>query len=120
MQARLNRTLRIGWKIAALVGAALLISSPALAGQPQGIAQIEVVHMGAHSVVLSGETYSVTPSTHIVDAKGRQVKLADLRAKPAGAVLVSDEDVDVVAWTATQSRSGWLLTELRILEEMPD
>ena len=121
MQPQLNRMLQIGWKIVTLVGTVLLISSPAMAGgKPQGVAQVEAVHMGADSVVLLGETYSVTPSTHIVDSKGSRVKLADLRARPAGAVLVSDEDVDVVAWKATQSRSGWLLTELRILEGMPD
>ncbi len=109
------------WRMSLAVAAALVfVAGTAMAGQPSGTALVEAVDVRSGTVVLLGETYRMTASTHFVDTRGRKAELSQLRAMPAGALVVSPADVDAVRWKASETRTGWVLEELQIIDELPD
>ena len=100
--------------------ATLLLAGVAFAGQPTGISALEGLNMSARTVTLRGETYRVTDSTRIMGTKGEPTQLDQLKAAPAGAQLIEVGEADTVKWKAVSTPKGWVLTELSVLEAMPD
>jgi hypothetical protein len=93
---------------------------PASAEDKRGIAAVEAVDPVANSVQLDGETHYLTPNTHFTMANGRSGDLQRLRTRPADGDLVAITDVDHVEYTSSKVRGRWRLSELHVLERLPD
>ena len=120
MRSRFTGVRRVALRAILAAAFAILVVPVCMAGQPSGMAPVDAVDVSSQTVVLQGDLYRLTSSTLFVDAEGRPAHLAELRPMPTDVLLVSEDDFDAVKWQAVQSTTGWVLTELRILTELPD
>ena len=96
-------------------------ASVAMAGSPSGTALVDAVDAEARTIVLEGQRYAVDRRAVIVDGAGKPGSLEDIKARPAGAQIVSQNDVDAVSWEAVQSSGrGWVITRLRVIGQLPN
>lgn len=110
----------LGRSLCITLTAACLTALPALAGLPAGVAHVKHVDLAERTVTLLGEAYRVTDATIMVDVNGATTELKRLRPAPADGSLFSDAEVDAVQWRAVQTPTGWVITELKVLEKLPD
>lgn len=104
-------TLALSWGAAAQTPTAKVVS---------GTAMVEAKNVSAGTLQLSGQTFVVTRDTEIRNARGRIIKLADIRSSDAESDgIITSDTADSVYYEAKAGERG-VLIRVKIVEAMPE
>ncbi|HIF96754.1 MAG TPA: hypothetical protein EYQ54_06975 [Myxococcales bacterium] len=82
---------------------------------------VDKVNAGSRTIMVNLQEYSVPLDCKINRASGEIVPLAKLRgAMRPGKNFADSSEVDFVVFEAVKNRSGWAMTKIRLLDEVPE
>jgi len=82
---------------------------------------VDKVNAGSRTIMVNLEEYAVPLDCEINRESGEVVALAKLRgAMRPGLPLVETSEVDFVMFRAIKGRSGWAMTKIVLLDEVPE
>jgi hypothetical protein len=82
---------------------------------------VDKVNAGGRTIMVNLEEYAVPLDCEINRESGEVVALAKLRgAMRPGLPLVETSEVDFVVFKAVKERSGWAMTKIVLLDEVPE
>jgi hypothetical protein len=82
---------------------------------------VDKVNAGSRTIMVNLQEYTVPLDCKIERASGEIVPLAKLRgAMRPGKDFADSSEVDFVVFEAVKNRSGWAMTKIRLLDEVPE